>query len=598
MNPSDAAKLTAGILLFLCPAAAQDSADRGLLDAEQAREAGVPTLLAALSQGDARARIVAARAIGRLENPAYRDALVPLLDSSDPRVRRAAAGALAQMRASFAWAAVIKAERDASVRAAIFEAAGRAKPPADDAELLLAAGLKDADADARAGAARGLESLFRLNSKPPRQAAAATLAALHQAFAANRTEEIRELILLTMRAARDRDSTTLATALADVSPQVRRIAVIETRTWVEDSSPLVRYEALHVAPSCDRVVVAVSDASEHVALEAVDLLGNLKCDAALLTPLVSSERSWRIRAHALVALATVDPARARDRITAMALDPTWQMRTYVAKAARIVNNSAVLARLARDENPNVCVAAMTTADDAVRALGSEHSGLIRAGAERLKNTPGLKDRLPQLVAAFHRLTASGIMTVRDPRIAVLTRIGEIEGTDNLLREALHDRDPAVAALAARVLTIRLGKAVAPQTTRLPVPNIPPAEYISGLAAATARITMRGLGTITVDLLTDEAPVTVAVFCKLAEAGQYNGLTFHRIVPNFVIQGGVRAPMNMMDARASSCAMNWASRATPAAASEFRPAAGTRETHRSTSTWSIISASSAITPCLR
>jgi cyclophilin family peptidyl-prolyl cis-trans isomerase len=49
--------------------------------------------------------------------------------------------------------------------------------------------------------------------------------------------------------------------------------------------------------------------------------------------------------------------------------------------------------------------------------------------------------------------------------------------------------------------------------------------------------MRGLGTITVDLLTEEAPATVAVFAQLSEAGEYNGLTFHRIVPNFVIQGG-------------------------------------------------------------
>jgi len=98
MNPPDAARLIAGILLFLCPAAAQD---RALIEAEQAREAGVPTLLAALSQGDARARIFAARAVGRLENPAYRDALVPLLDAPDPRVRRTAAGALAQMRTTW-----------------------------------------------------------------------------------------------------------------------------------------------------------------------------------------------------------------------------------------------------------------------------------------------------------------------------------------------------------------------------------------------------------------------------------------------------------------------------------------------------------------
>jgi cyclophilin family peptidyl-prolyl cis-trans isomerase/HEAT repeat protein len=542
MNPQDATRLIAGILLFLFPTAAQDRADRVLLEAEQAREAGVPTLLAALTHGGVRTQMLAARAIGRLENPFYRDALIPLLNSSDPQVRRAAAGAIAQMRAPLSWASALKAERDASVRAAIFEAVGRAKPIADDAESLLSGGLKDADSHARAAAARGLESLFRLNSKPPHQPAATTLAALHEAFAANRPsdgEEIRELILLTMRAVGDHDSATLASALADPSPQVRRLAVIDTRTWVRDSSPMVRYEALRAAPSCDRAAAAVSDANEHVILAAVDLLGSLKCDAALLTPLVSSEHPWRIRARALVALAAVDPARARDRTTAMSVDSTWQVRAYAANAARIVNDSTVLATLARDENANVAIAALITPGDARWALKSEHSGLIRAGAELLKDTSGLKDSLPQLVAAFNKLTSGGAMTVRDPRVAVLTRIGEIgdPSTDNLLQEALHDRDPAIAALAAQILTTRSGAAVAPQTTLLPVPALPPAEYISGLTGATARITMRGLGTITADLLTEEAPVTVAVFAKLAEAAQYNGLTFHRIVPNGLIQGG-------------------------------------------------------------
>jgi len=249
-----------------------------------------------------------------------------------------------------------------------------------------------------------------------------------------------------MRAAGDHDSATLASALPDPSPEVRRLAVIGSRTWVRDSSPMVRYEALRAAPSCDRAAVAVSDADEHVVLAAVDLLGSLKCDAALLTPLVSSGRSWRIRARALVALAAVDPAREREGIAGTVANPTWQMRVYVAKAARIVDDSIVLAKLARDENPNVAFAAMTTTDDATRALGSEHSGLIRAGAERLKNAPGLKVSLPQLVAAFNKLTSGGAMTVRDPRVAVLTRIGEIgdPSTDNLLREALHDRDPGRA----------------------------------------------------------------------------------------------------------------------------------------------------------
>ncbi|MHB8148001.1 MAG: peptidylprolyl isomerase, partial [Vulcanimicrobiaceae bacterium] len=36
---------------------------------------------------------------------------------------------------------------------------------------------------------------------------------------------------------------------------------------------------------------------------------------------------------------------------------------------------------------------------------------------------------------------------------------------------------------------------------------------------------------------DDAPMHVAAFMKLAEAGFYDGLTFHRVEPNFVIQGG-------------------------------------------------------------
>jgi len=538
MHLAAAIRLSAGMLLLL-PMAAQTSVDPALLEAEHAREAGVPALLAAMAKGGVRSQMLAARAIGRLENPAYRDALIPLLSSADPQVRRAAVGALAQMRAPFPSAATLQAERDASVRAAIFEAIGRAKPAPVDAEPLLAGGLKDADPNARAGAARGLEALFRLNSKPPRRPVAATLAALHQAFAANPDEEIRELILLTMHAADDLDSATMARALADPSPQVRRLAVRDTRTWVRDSSPIVEYEALRTVPTCDRAATAVGDPSESVALAAVDLLGSLKCGPELLAPLVSNGRSWRIRAHALVALAAIDPARARDGIARMAADPTWQVRAYVAKAARIVNDSAVLATLAHDENPNVAIAAMTTLDDATRAMSSEHLGLILAGAERLNHAPDLKDRLPPLVAAFNRLTAGGAMTVRDPRVALLTRVGEIDdrSTGGLLRKALDDRDPAIAALAARILTTRTGAPVEPATTRLPIPTIPAAEYIRALAGARARITMRGLGAITVDLLTDEAPVTVAAFAQLAEAGQYNGLTFHRIVPNFVIQGG-------------------------------------------------------------
>jgi cyclophilin family peptidyl-prolyl cis-trans isomerase len=47
----------------------------------------------------------------------------------------------------------------------------------------------------------------------------------------------------------------------------------------------------------------------------------------------------------------------------------------------------------------------------------------------------------------------------------------------------------------------------------------------------------GGGTFVVRLFPDEAPATVARVVRLARARYYDGLTFHRVVPNFVIQGG-------------------------------------------------------------
>lgn len=53
----------------------------------------------------------------------------------------------------------------------------------------------------------------------------------------------------------------------------------------------------------------------------------------------------------------------------------------------------------------------------------------------------------------------------------------------------------------------------------------------------ARIDVEGYGSIEVTLNANVAPITVSNFCHLAEDGFYDGLTFHRVVPGFMIQGG-------------------------------------------------------------
>lgn len=55
----------------------------------------------------------------------------------------------------------------------------------------------------------------------------------------------------------------------------------------------------------------------------------------------------------------------------------------------------------------------------------------------------------------------------------------------------------------------------------------------------ATIEVEDFGTIKVELYPDKAPNTVANFIRLANRGFYNGTTFHRTMPNFVIQGGAK-----------------------------------------------------------
>ena len=57
--------------------------------------------------------------------------------------------------------------------------------------------------------------------------------------------------------------------------------------------------------------------------------------------------------------------------------------------------------------------------------------------------------------------------------------------------------------------------------------------------ATTRVvlTIGGRGPVVVRLRPDEAPLNAFRFLRLAERGYYTGLTFHRIAPNFVVQGG-------------------------------------------------------------
>ncbi len=61
------------------------------------------------------------------------------------------------------------------------------------------------------------------------------------------------------------------------------------------------------------------------------------------------------------------------------------------------------------------------------------------------------------------------------------------------------------------------------------------NYLTGLHHV--EIDIEDLGTIKVELDADSAPISVTNFITLAKDGFYDGLTFHRVIPDFMIQGG-------------------------------------------------------------
>jgi cyclophilin family peptidyl-prolyl cis-trans isomerase len=188
---------------------------------------------------------------------------------------------------------------------------------------------------------------------------------------------------------------------------------------------------------------------------------------------------------------------------------------YSARAAALLKDRAALDVLARDQDDNVAEAAI----EALRTLaGHDADGvylaalprtghqILRAAALALEATPHPDQAVPALQAAWQRLIA--------------------EGHDNS-----HDARDAIA----KALT-SLGDAPKKFVPRPPQNDLN-ADDLRRLAAPRAQVTIRGVGTFELALFTSQAPAAVLRFAHLAQAGYYNGLTFHRVVPTFVIQGG-------------------------------------------------------------
>lgn len=518
--------------------------------AEHNRLTDLTTIERALASGDTVLQRLAARALARTDDPRWAPQLEPLLRSAAASVRREAVRGAAQLRSPAilerTYATTFAREADPGVRAELYESFGRVGADARLVQEVLLVGLTDASLEVRRGAARGLEVHLRRQARE-RTVLEGTLRAMASTVVRDPDAEVRHALLLALNTASYRDSAAVRVGLADGDPEVRRVAVMLGRTWVADTSAIVRWQALRTAGTCEQAAAHVSDTSEHVRLLAIDLLGTLRCDPAPLHALTGGAVPWRSRAHAVFALTFADSARAGDAVRALATSSVWQARAWAARAARRLNDEVLPQRLARDVNANVQVEAITTREEAVRALQADHAGLLLQAATILKKVGAGATRaeLDAAVRGFERISRTKPLRWRDAREVLLPFIieaGQVHGAYGgaWLMQWVRDGDPVIQRLALEA--IPAFRPEQPGRGALFVPPLAPPPFPSeaelrALDGATAVITMRGRGQIELALHPEVAPAAVHTFATLARGGRYNGTTWHRIVPNFVVQGG-------------------------------------------------------------
>ncbi len=547
---------------------------------------------------------IAARAVGRLERDALVDRLVPLLAAADPLVRAEAANAVAQsvvngspVAASAALSARVSLEPSAAVRGVVARSLGRLPyttagqvSAAERSLLAIAASLPDPPpVHAVVDLAHGFEALARRHGKlhglgAESRAWLRALAMGVPAAAATGAVEDRvraqRLALAALLAVRGVDEELARAALAAGDAQLRRLAVLGAAgqpdaAWspaiVEgasrDPSFLVRFEALRArdrlapAGACVAARAAVKDESTHVALLGLDLMGrSCRGVAGAIDELSAAlvrrpdpgppDQAWHGRAHALVALARLAPARAKAAIARLAKDPVWQVRMYAARAAGVAGAVGVLDALADDAHVNVAEAALQELRNRIGhradhhlfgALARADDQLVRTAARALAGTPRREEATQALLAALDRITAERRDTSRDARLAILDRLAETgaesAATAGLLQAHLEDHDPVVAARVAEVLSEWTSRPHAARPRPAARPAVPTASGRAALARSDVLLDLARGARVRVRLFPDEAPASVARFVRLVRARWFDGRTFHRVEPGFVIQGG-------------------------------------------------------------
>lgn len=564
-----------------------------LVDLQLARDA--EALMEALRDPDAAARARAAFALGSVQAVEALPALVRALADPSARVRADAAFALGQTpdtRGARALLERVTVETDTTVLVRLLDALGRVGGP-DELSALLeldpvrargrpAGGVRAAYAMALArfglrsvhhtDAVDWLVGALRADELEVRQNAAYYFGRVREADAwAHRRRWI--VRALDDYAPDDRSAGFLLLGLARLEDQddVGRMArwLAGAPDWtIRVSAARALARRIDSESAREALIAALEDPSHHVRTAAAEALAGAELEEAqadsvfaavernaeepqVVGPLLSSlvrqaETVWQqrvldwilahpeppLRRAAADALARIGGRSALNELTAMsgAADPRLAAAAVDALHARFDEGAA--ADAGTDATParyyRTFATALRRGDVAISAAAARalaDSAFVGLGAGPLLQSAYLQMSMPADAEAM---------------AAVLDALGVLGDSSALplLREAWSSsRSTPVLQAAARALGALTGADVdVPERAAGPTPSVE-WQWLAhwGRHPTVALETARGLVVLQLDV--EQAPQTAANVLRLVTSGEYDGVPFHRVVPNFVIQGG-------------------------------------------------------------
>lgn len=164
--------------------------------------------------------------------------------------------------------------------------------------------------------------------------------------------------------------------------------------------------------------------------------------------------------------------------------------------------------------------------------------IVRATAADLLADLNEDKNLPALVAGW---AAADKDKTNDAKLAILTALAEYQSLPavEVVKTALTDQDHLVRRHAVDLLQ-QMGAGDFSERIGIVQTKHNQLFYQRVVARLNKKVTATihtNKGSIVLELFPQDAPLTVDNFITLARRGFYNNLTFHRVVPNFVIQGG-------------------------------------------------------------